>query len=72
MPVRTVMATTKALPYWLTGGTETCELCEHPHVPQSQYRCAACDRASCEHCVVMDGESGEVLCHDCAAEEEEG
>jgi hypothetical protein len=62
------MAKEKTLPWWLAGGTERCDLCEHPHAPQSQRRCAACDRASCEHCVVVDRETGEVLCHDCAAE----
>jgi hypothetical protein len=63
------MATHKTRPYWLDGGTETCELCEHPHVLQFQRRCAGCDRASCEHCVVVL-ETGEVLCHDCHAAED--
>lgn len=62
------MANPKTRPYWLDGGTEICELCEHPHVLQSQYRCAACDAASCEHCVVVL-DTGEVLCHDCHAAE---
>lgn len=64
------MATRKPLPYWLDGGTESCELCSHPHVLQSQYRCAACDRATCEHCVVIDRDTGEVLCGECHAEEQ--
>ena len=62
------MATEKSAPWWLDGGTEACDLCEHPHVLQSLRRCAACDRASCEHCVTVNRETGEVLCHDCAAE----
>ena len=67
------MATTrKTLPYWLSGGTEHCDLCGHPHVLQAQYRCAACDRASCEHCVSIDPRTGEVLCHECAGGGEEG
>jgi hypothetical protein len=65
------MANQKPLPYWLSGGTETCELCEHPHVLQMLRRCAACDRASCEHCVSVNRETGEVLCHECLAENEE-
>jgi hypothetical protein len=65
------MANPKTRPYWLDGGTETCELCEHTHHLQAQRRCAACDRASCEHCVTVDRETGEVLCHECAAEEKE-
>lgn len=65
------MATTKSRPYWLDGGTETCALCGHPHVLQSQFRCAACDRPNCEHCVVIDRETGEVLCHECHAAEHE-
>jgi hypothetical protein len=59
------------LPYWLAGGTEICDICEHPHVLQSLRRCAACDRASCEHCVTVDRETGEVLCHECHASEQE-
>lgn len=59
------MANRKTLPYWLDGGTECCELCEQPHVLQVQRRCAACDCAACEHCVTVDRETGEVLCHEC-------
>jgi hypothetical protein len=66
------MTNKNARPYWLDGGSETCELCDHPYVLQSEYRCAACDRASCEHCVTVDRETGEVLCHECAKGEEEG
>ncbi len=65
------MANRNALPYWLDG-TETCDLCEHPHLLQSQFRCAACDRASCEHCVVVNRDTGEVLCVECHVAEQEG
>ncbi len=58
------MANGTTRPYWLDG-TETCDLCEHPHTLQAQRRCAACDRASCEHCIVVDRETGEVLCVEC-------
>lgn len=63
------MATRKPLPYWLSGGTETCEFCEQLHVLQVEFRCVGCDRASCEHCIVIV-ETGEVLCHECVAEED--
>lgn len=66
LPADAGMATRKPFPYWLDGGTETCEFCEQLHVLQSQYRCVACDRASCEHCVLVHRETGEVLCLDCA------
>lgn len=66
------MATNKTLPWWLAGGAETCELCTHPHPLQSQFRCAACDRASCEHCVVVNRQTGEVLCSECHAAEPTG
>ena len=66
------MANAKPLPYWLFGGTEACDLCTHSHVLQAQRRCAACDRGACEHCVVIDRETGEVLCHECVAKGENG
>jgi hypothetical protein len=66
------MATNRPLPYWLAGGDEACDLCTHPHVPQSLRRCAACDRGACEHCVEVNRETGEVLCHECVAEGEDG
>ena len=66
--------TRKSTPYWLEDGTETCELCTHRHVLQAQRRCAACDRPGCEHCVEVDRETGEVLCHEClkGEKDEEG
>jgi hypothetical protein len=68
------MATKKPLPWWLDRGTESCDLCEQPHALQSQRRCTACDRASCEHCVTVNPGTGEIRCHDCAGEagEEQG
>lgn len=66
------MTNPKTLPWWLAGGPEICDLCEQPHAPQSLRRCAGCDRPSCEHCVTVDRETGEILCHDCAAEDKEG
>ena len=67
------MATRKPLPYWIDGGTETCALCSHRYVLQAEYRCAACDRGTCDVCVAIDPDTGEVLCHECqAAEAEDG
>ncbi len=66
------MANRKTLPYWLDGGTESCDLCEQPHVLQTQRRCAACDRAACEHCFTVNRETGEVLCHECHQDDTEG
>lgn len=61
------MANRKSLPWWLDGGTETCETCDQPYVLQAEYRCVACDAATCEHCiVVVDRATGEILCHACA------
>ena len=72
MPLLDGMATKKPLPYWLSGGTEACDFCDQRHALQTERRCAACDRAACEHCVVIDRDAGEVLCHECQAEEEKG
>ncbi|HEU4456752.1 MAG TPA: hypothetical protein VFR81_27030 [Longimicrobium sp.] len=66
------MATRKPIPYWLDGGSELCDLCEQPHALGTGRRCAACDRPVCEHCVTVDRETGEVLCHECLSEEEAG
>ena len=65
------MANAKPLPYWLDGGTETCSLCELPYVLQQEYRCEACDRPVCEHCIVVVA-TGEVFCHACPPDAEEG
>jgi hypothetical protein len=65
------MAKPKTLPWWLDG-SESCELCTHPYALHTERRCAACDRASCEHCISIDPETGEVICHECAQAEEEG
>jgi len=64
------MATKKPIPYWLAGGTEICEVCQQPYVLQGEYRCAACDAAMCEHCIVHD-ETGEVFCADCPPDDGE-
>ena len=63
------MAKKKPLPYWLDG-TEICAVCEHPYVLQAEFRCTACDRPNCEHCVVVNRETGEILCHACEHEEQ--
>jgi hypothetical protein len=63
------MNTKQPRPYWLTGGTETCEVCEQPYVLQDEYRCAACDAAMCVHCIV-EAETGDVFCQACRGEAE--
>jgi hypothetical protein len=63
------MAKKATIPYWLGGGTEVCAGCDHPVVHEQEYRCAACDHVSCEHCVVVNRETGEVLCTGCHAQE---
>jgi hypothetical protein len=66
------MATKRERPYWLRGGTETCEVCLQPVALHTERRCAACDRAVCGQCVVVDADSGEALCDECRAEERGG
>lgn len=71
MPPFGGMATKKPAPYWLSGGTEICDVCSQPHLLQAQRRCAACDAGVCEHCVVTS-KSGEVFCVPCRSDAEEG
>jgi hypothetical protein len=59
----------EAPPYWLAGGTETCEVCMAVHVLQMQYRCVACDHGLCEQCSVFVWETGDVLCSASSAPE---
>lgn len=59
------MTKTRNLPYWLEGGTETCELCTVVHVLEMQMRCVACDRGCCERCVVIVRATREVFCSEC-------
>ena len=66
------MAKEKTLPYWLAGGTDICAFCAQPHAVQVEYRCAGCDRAGCEHCVVIVRATGEALCRECLEEDEAG
>lgn len=62
------MATRKRLPYWLDGGPERCDFCEHPYVLQTGRRCAGCDRGGCGQCFEIDPETGDVLCAECLEE----
>lgn len=59
------------LPYWLGGGTEECEICEHFYVLEMEYRCANCDRGICGQCAVIVHEAHIVLCYDCQKEDGE-
>jgi hypothetical protein len=69
-PISPRMETRKPLPYWLSGGTETCEVCGQTYVLQGEYRCEGCDAAMCEHCI-QQAESGEVFCAGCTPPAEE-
>lgn len=57
-------------PYWLAEGPESCSSCTRLHVYEMQYRCVACDRGICCHCVSVSVATREVLCAECAAEDE--
>jgi hypothetical protein len=61
----------KKTPYWLQGGTETCEVCTTVHVLQMQHRCVACDHGLCEQCSVFVRETREVFCASCYDAERE-
>jgi hypothetical protein len=62
-------------PYWLGDGTERCGACTHGYVYEMEYRCVACDRGVCCHCVRIHATTAEVLwvlCPECEADEREG
>jgi hypothetical protein len=58
-------------PWWLDGGSESCTACTHSYAYEMEFRCVACDRGLCCHCVRLDVSSRTVLCTDCAAETSE-
>jgi hypothetical protein len=51
-------------PYWLAG-TEGCEACTLHYVREMEFRCVACDRALCVHCVLIVRETREWFCREC-------
>lgn len=55
-------------PYWLDGA-EICAFCQQHYVLEAEYRCLACDAATCQWCVADD--TGEIFCSQCAAEQAE-
>jgi hypothetical protein len=57
-------------PYWLHGGSESCGACTHACVYEMEFRCMACDRGICCHCVGVNVSRQEVLCPECLQEEE--
>jgi hypothetical protein len=65
------MSARKLRPYWVSGGTETCHVCEHTHVVEMQLRCVGCDRGVCAQCAVVVRETREVFCTQCLEGEEE-
>jgi hypothetical protein len=61
------MSTSARPPWWLDGGTESCEACTHVYVYEMEFRCVACDGGVCCHCVRIDIDTREALCPACAA-----
>lgn len=59
-------------PWWLQGGTETCDFCLASHWIEVEVRCAACDRPGCLHCMVVVREAERVWCRECAPEDADG
>lgn len=57
--------------WWLTGGPETCFLCEAPVHPEMLTYCIACDRGMCSLCLYGIPEGGQGLCSECASETKE-
>lgn len=64
------MSTRTQRPWWLDDGTESCHGCSHLYVYQMEFRCVACDRGICCHCVRVVAGTREVLCAECEAEAE--
>jgi hypothetical protein len=58
-------------PYWIDSGTERCTACTHVHVYEMEYRCVACDRGICCHCVRINVDTREVMCPECEADTQE-
>jgi hypothetical protein len=63
------MRTEPGRPYWIDDGTESCGACTHAYVYEMEFRCVACDRGICCHCVGMSVSKREVLCPECLREE---
>jgi hypothetical protein len=59
-----------APPWWLEGGTEACSGCTHLYFVEMEFRCVACDRGICCHCVWVADAARTVLCAACAAEQQ--
>ena len=67
-PVRqkVVQRTITVTRWWLAGG-DTCIFCGGKYAPESEYRCAGCDRAVCPDCIAVCA-SGECTCPQCGTE----
>jgi hypothetical protein len=62
------MGTRARHPWWLDDGTESCCGCTHTHAYEMEFRCVACDRGICCHCVRIVMQTRELLCPECEAE----
>jgi hypothetical protein len=60
----------RTLPYWLSGGSESCAGCTLTYVREVEIRCPRCDRSFCWACVVLVRETLEWLCEPCRGGEE--
>jgi len=40
-------------PWWLEDGTESCSVCHHLYLYETEYRCSECDGAVCPGCVEL-------------------
>jgi hypothetical protein len=55
-------------PYWLSGGTEICQVCQQPYIYEMEHRCVTCDRGICPICAFMEPRTSEIFCPDCCSE----
>jgi hypothetical protein len=55
---------------WWFDGSESCLYCHQQYVYEAECRCMICDVAVCPECIAMI-ESGEHLCPNCLAEQEQ-
>ncbi|HUH12072.1 MAG TPA: hypothetical protein VMK65_03145 [Longimicrobiales bacterium] len=59
-------------PWWLEGGTETCEACTHVYAYHIERRCYACDAPLCPFCVTTVRVDVGVVCSRCEEEQGDG
>jgi hypothetical protein len=59
------------VPWWLDG-SEHCAHCLQVYVLETEYRCTACDGATCPQCAIVVRERREVHCPACGREAADG